>query len=199
MFVLQVTPSHVTVRRCRGSCPLNRAFSCRAKSSMTRRVPVMMVVGGFKTGLLETVCSSLEATEDTECECGCEVRPEDCQPDLHLYSNQTCSCSCPAQEQCGPGKTWDSWSCRCVCTQETHQDWSLCSTGHLFDSQDTCGCVPVHHRASLPAAVLTVLMCLLAVCGLLSVLLYSRQTEDRRRRESLARILDEDTDEEEVR
>ena len=110
MFVLQVTPSHVTVRRCRGSCPVNRAFSCRAKSSMTRRVPVMMVVGGFKTGLLETVCSSLEATEDTECECGCEVRPEDCQPDLHLYSNQTCSCSCPGQEQCGPGKTWDSWS-----------------------------------------------------------------------------------------
>ena len=192
---LQMTPSHVTVTRCRGSCLSNPAYSCRASSSRRRAVEVMMVRGGFRTGLLETVCSSVEVVEETECECGCEVRREDCDPLLHLYSDQSCSCSCRQQAGCGPRQRWDWRGCRCVCREDS---WTLCSTGYLFDSQDSCQCVPGHYTADPPIITTTVLLFLLALSAITSLLLYSRRSRDRRRRrESLARVLDEEEEEEE--
>ena len=156
----------------------------------------MMVVGGFRTGFLETVCQRLEVREDLSCDCGCEVRREECSSDLHLYDENTCSCSCKARSDCSARQEWDLQSCRCVCREDT---WRPCSTGYLFDSQETCQCTPVHYRGGLTVAGLAVLLVFLAVSANLSLLLYYRKTKDRReRRESLARVLDtEDTDDEE--
>ena len=159
-----------------------------------RSVPVMMVVGGFRTGLLETLCQKLEVREDLSCECGCELRREDCSTHLHLYDNNTCSCSCRGRSDCSERQEWDLQHCRCVCREDT---WRPCSTGYLFDSQESCQCTAVHYRAGG----LTVLIVILVVSTNVSILLYSRKTKDKReRRESLARVLDtEDTDEEEIR
>ena len=77
----QVTPSHVSLQRGRGSCLSNPAFSCKAKSSTTRSV--------FRTGIQNPVCTQVIVREDTQC----EVEREEClgSSQLHLYNNQTCS------------------------------------------------------------------------------------------------------------
>lgn len=192
---VQVIPSHVSVKRCRGSCLTNPAFSCKHQEYTMRSVPVMMVVGGFSTGLLETVCQRLEVREDLSCECGCEVRREDCRAELQLYDNNTCSCSCRARSDCSERQEWDLQHCRCVCREDT---WRPCSTGYLFDSQESCQCTAVHYRAVPTMAGLTVLIVLLVVSTNVSLLLYYRRNKERRqRRESLARVLDTDDDEEE--
>ena len=189
-------PSHVSVKRCRGSCLTNPAFSCKHRESSLRSVPVMMVVGGFSTGLLETVCQRLEVREDLSCECGCQVRREQCLPPLHLYDNKTCSCSCLARPDCSALQQFDLQHCRCGCREDS---WRPCSTGYLFDSQESCQCTPVHYRAAPSTAGLTVLIVLLVLSTNISLLLYYRKARDKRqRRESLARVLDTD-DEEEVR
>ena len=162
-----------------------------------RSVPVMMVVGGFRTGLLETVCQKLEVREDLSCDCGCEVSREECNTHLHLYDNNTCSCSCRDRSDCSARQEWDLQHCRCACREDTMP----CSTGYLFDSQESCQCTAVHYRAVPHLAGLTVLIVFLVVSTNVSILLYYRKTRDKReRRESLARVLyTDDTDEEEIR
>jgi len=195
--IIQVTPSHVSVKRCRGSCPANTPVSCKHKEFTLRAVPVMMVVGGFRTGYLETVCQNLEVREDVSCECGCEVRREDCSTDLHLYDNNTCSCPCRARSDCTARQEWDLQHCRCFCREDT---WQPCSTGYLFDSQESCQCIAVHYISGHTMAGLTVLCVALVISTNFSVFLYYRKTKERRqRRESLARVLDnDDTDEEDI-
>lgn len=81
-----------------------------------------------------------EATRHVECDCNCTVKEEDCDLAIHHYSYRDCGCVCKDQakkEEClkqNDIKRWINNTCTCECW---HQE--ECGTGDHFD-QDTCKC-----------------------------------------------------------
>ena len=80
-------------------------------------------------------CISLNVTEDTSCECGCDIQEVDeCVGTKVLYNNQMCECECINSEEkyaCystrSAKKIWKrAPECRCECHPSQHRE---CSTG----------------------------------------------------------------------
>lgn len=91
----------------------------------------------------------VEVVKHTACECGCRVREEDCNSDLHVYFEGECACKCKNKdeqtkcEQQNSTKYWDNESCNCFCRRAAD-----CGTGEIF-SQTTCGCERLGARHGL--------------------------------------------------
>lgn len=194
--VIQVIPSHVTVARCSGSCMNNPGHSCTPRDYRMRKVEVMMVTSTYSQGPLQTLCTTQKVREDISCSCGCSISETDCSRELHTYDSKSCQCVCRNIDQrntcSNQGKVWDLKTCSCICSPES---WSVCSTGYLFDAQNSCSCVPAHYQASTPFIVLIGVLFVVGI-GLFSTLMYRKNIDGRRigRRESLARVLEEDSD-----
>lgn len=60
-------------------------------------VPVMFVMEGFRTGMLDTRCGVVNVEEHVDCQCGCHVTRESCIPNIQHFNNQTCQCVCNNQ------------------------------------------------------------------------------------------------------
>merc|ERR1711915_87070 len=73
-----VSPSHVTVLRCSGGCHTNHQ-SCVASKKKKRQVAVMF--GKCKHvngGRCKKECNSMEVEDETECQCGCRGKKDEC-------------------------------------------------------------------------------------------------------------------------
>eukprot|EP00092_Neocalanus_flemingeri_P027792 GFUD01030169.1.p1 GENE.GFUD01030169.1~~GFUD01030169.1.p1 ORF type:complete len:277 (-),score=28.97 GFUD01030169.1:259-1089(-) len=195
--VIQVIPSHVSVARCSGSCMNNPSHSCTPLDYRMKEVEVMMVTSTFSEGPWQTLCSTQRVREDISCSCGCSISAADCSSIHHKYDGHSCKCSCQNTNEryhcLQKDKIWDSETCSCLCRPDT---WKICSTGYLFDGQNSCDCVPTHYQASIPVnAIMGV--ALITGLGVVSSLMYMKKVKRRDgRRESLARVLEEDSDEE---
>ena len=138
--VHQLTPTHVTVRRCSGGCHQDHQ-SCVASLTRTREVPVILGKCPVSGGKCEKECASVEVEDEVECECGCRRKESECG-EKHEWMSDTCECECKdsvGRTQClegGPGRVWDSTQCECVCPVTL-----TCHTGMKYD-QTTCSCQP---------------------------------------------------------
>jgi len=194
--VIQVLPSHVMVARCSGSCITNPGKSCVPQDYRMKEVSVMLVTPSYSSGPWQTMCSVQRVREDITCVCGCSVLESDCSGTDQYYDTHHCRCRCRNTEDrrhcVDKGKVWDSTTCSCVCDPSS---WRVCSTGYLYDSIHTCQCVQAHYQARTPVAGLIGVVCL----GVLIVITYVmyRQRIRRRdgRRESLARVLEDESEE----
>ena len=83
-------------------------------------------------------CLSLNMTEDTSCECGCDIQEVgECVGTKVLYNHQMCECECINSEEkysCystrSAKKIWKrAPECRCECHPSQHRE---CSTGNIL-------------------------------------------------------------------
>ena len=134
----QVSPSHVTVLRCSGGCHTDHR-SCVASRTKNRKVAVMLgKCNKVNGGRCEKVCTTLEVEDETECECGCRRKMDECT-EYQEWKSETCECECKnrkAKREClesGHNKVWDTSKCACVCSYEIK-----CPHGKLDNA--TCQC-----------------------------------------------------------
>lgn len=135
----QVTPSHVTVKRCSGGCH-TLSLDCVSTNTVKRKVEVLLARCPLGGGKCEKECAHVEVEDEVECQCGCRKKAEECRED-QTFQKETCSCQCTdivsltsCQES---GRSWDSSSCSCLCPHSI-----TCSPGQELDT-DTCTCLSV--------------------------------------------------------
>jgi len=143
-----VSPEHVTVQRCGGSCNLvERHKSCipSASGKIQKNIPVWLYPVPGVSGPVDPECSVVTLEEHTECECGCAITRDSCAPS-QLFQESECACICKdqaAKNACydRTGYLWDEASCQCLC--KPINEWPICPTGFLFDAINTCTCISV--------------------------------------------------------
>ena len=150
----QLTPSHVTVKRCSGGCH-GGLTSCVPTSTQMRKVSVLLArwVLGFLFfcrftccprcplggGSCQKECATLEVEDELACGCGCRLEPSSCRSKDQEWREETCSCQCrdtAATTTClQGGRAWDHQSCQCLCPPS-----DPCPEDHTHDPV-TCTCV----------------------------------------------------------
>jgi len=187
--VHQLTPTHVTVKRCSGGCHQDHQ-SCVAFLTKTREVPVILGKCPVSGGKCEKECTSVEVKDEVECGCGCRKKQSECGEN-HVWKSDTCTCECGdsvKRTEClegGVGRVWDSTQCDCVCPVTL-----ICHNDMKYD-QTTCSCQPSmdHHKTaaierkersdsqhiiSWEFTVICVLACLLLIFIFIIITLLSR-------------------------
>ena len=87
--VIQVVPDHVSVDRCGGSC-YAPSHSCNPTVRSINKMQVMLVMSKWPHGKHETLCTEVEVETHHACQCGCQVQPDQCLPELHYYHQPSC-------------------------------------------------------------------------------------------------------------
>ena len=186
--VIHIVPDVALVKRCGGNC-IRPSHRCISITKQKKMIPIMMIMPRFPHGNHNSVCGNIEIDEDVECGCGCPIRPEDCHRarigDLNsqhvpekYFDSASCRCLCRNTEQrhecITSGMDWDESTCRCRCPLSR---WQHCSTGYVFDFENSCRCVPTSMTASLGliAALIVLIVCIL-VTAVGFFTMYRRQT-----------------------
>lgn len=193
---IHLIPDVAMVKRCGGNCdyPSHR---CVPKRKAIKSIPVMAILSQYPHGIHGQQCGNLQIEEHLECHCNCPITAEECtsQPNVDKrFDEGTCRCLCTdtaARSQCiSRGMNWDDTNCRCVCPISL---WRFCSTGYVFDYENTCHCIPTSMTASLGliAAIIVLTTCMLgtAVGGFI---MYRKQTGIFKKRRSLHSTLMQD-------
>ena len=140
-LVQQMTPTHITVSRCAGSCH-GPGQSCLPSQVVERRVEVMLGKCGLSVGTCDKECAVVTVLDHLSCGCDCQLRSGDCSP-LQVLRPEVCRCSCLDQEgrrRCQEeGRAWSEDSCTCGCPLSLI---SHCPPGHQYDYNNTCSCLP---------------------------------------------------------
>ena len=87
--VIQVVPDHVTVNKCGGSC-YSPPHTCNPAKETKVVVQVMLVLSKWPHGEHETLCAEVEVDVHHECDCECQVHPDQCLPDVQDYHHPSC-------------------------------------------------------------------------------------------------------------
>jgi len=190
---IHLIPDVAMVKRCGGNChrPSHR---CVPKKKEIKSIPVMAILQHFSHGNMihDQTCGHVQVEEHLECHCNCPMTAEECEVNVEKrFDETTCRCLCTdsaARSQCiRRGMSWDDTNCRCVCPYSL---WRICSTGYIFDYENTCHCIPTSMTASLGliAAIIVLITCMLgtAVGGFI---MYRKQTGIFRKRRSLQSTL----------
>ena len=167
--ILRMTPGHVMVNRCSGSCE-DLSRSCIPKRVSNKTVKVVMVKPSYQVGHGEIECAEIEVEQHEECTCGCQEGPEDCSL-LQVYDEGSCRCRCQDVDrklEClARGKIWDEETCSCLCPRTT---WQMCSTGYTYDFLDTCQCKITYLVATSGGlTALFIVACVSLVAGVLVI------------------------------
>lgn len=91
----------------------------------------------------------VDAVKHTACKCDCKKREEDCNSNLHTYYQGECACICKNKDEktkCesqNSTKYWDNNTCSCYCRKQ-----SDCGSGEYF-SQTSCSCERLAARSGL--------------------------------------------------
>jgi len=137
----QMTPSHIEVRRCDGSCH-HRKQSCLAVRTRKKRVPVLLAKCTIHSGRCEKICAQVEVEEHLECGCECKIKRHHCN-NRQTYSKEHCGCQCRDLTEVRAchesGRVWDPSKCMCRCPLSTLQQ---CSSKFVFDFTNSCKCIP---------------------------------------------------------
>ncbi|XP_045102943.1 uncharacterized protein LOC123499240 [Portunus trituberculatus] len=164
-------PTCVRLEQC-GGCCYGPLLTCRPKVTKVVRYKVLKTVVNRSSNIdtarsrsdsrrqrrrrrrrrRETVPSYhvVEAIKHVQCECGCKVQEQDCNPTIHNYLQSECACVCKRRdeeakcEQQSSIKYWEKDSCACYCRKPVE-----CGTGEFF-SQDSCKCEQLVARGGFP-------------------------------------------------
>ena len=135
--VQQMTPSYVEVNLCDGACHSNRQ-GCVAIKTVMKKIPVMLAKCGIKTGKCSKECVEVDIEDHVECGCACEMGEDDCDNKTHYFVPDLCACQCrdlQIRRQClDQGRIWSEQDCSCGCPA-VH----TCSSGSTY-SNTTCSC-----------------------------------------------------------
>jgi len=187
----QVIPSHAVVNRCTGGGCTN-ANTCITTATRIVNVSAIVMTSDYDQGRPAYSCQTIQIQEDTSCHCGCQVRPEDCNPIHHqVYSWEHCQCRCNNHQDwldCDQRNLeWDSRTCSCRCPSSPP---IFCSTGYMLNPV-SCQCEPKFGRAGLHAIVLGAVAVLSLIGTVIFYLVLRKKRNDSiNRRESLARVLE---------
>jgi len=136
----QLTPSHVTVRRCSGGCH-GGLTSCVPTSTQLRKVAVLLARCPLGGGSCQKECATLEVEDELACGCGCRLEPSSCRSEDQEWREETCSCQCKdtkATTTClQVGRVWDHQSCQCLCPPT-----NPCPADQTHDPS-SCSCLPL--------------------------------------------------------
>lgn len=147
--LMHIIPSHTTVDRCGGSCPVAGHYCTQTKVKMVP-VDVLIISSSSKSDGLSTLCSTVQVQQDLGCGCWCPLDASDCSKTQRFDPN-SCRCLCKnwkGRRQCNQdGRWWDQESCSCKCSPSLYKQ---CSTGYTYDFGNSCQCVPNYMKASLP-------------------------------------------------
>ena len=188
---IHIIPDVASVKRCGGNC--NRpSHRCIPINKRFRQIPVMAILSNHPRGIHETECGHIQVEEHTSCQCDCPITPNECTREgvARRFDANTCKCLCTdmaARGRCiARGMYWDESNCRCVCPIS---QWRSCSTGYVFDYQNTCHCMPTSMTASLGliAATIVLITCMLgSMVGIF--VMYRKKTGLFRTARSLQRL-----------
>merc|ERR1719239_958663 len=111
----QLTPSHVTVKRCSGGCH-GGSTSCVPTATSIRKVAVLLARCPLGGGSCDKECATVEVEDEVACGCGCRLEPSSCRSEDQEWREETCSCQClcPPTSPCPPDQTHDPSSCSCL-------------------------------------------------------------------------------------
>merc|ERR1719210_1962143 len=144
-----MTPSHIEVHRCDGSCH-HRKQSCLPVRTRKKVVPVLLAKCTIHSGKCDKICAQIEVEEHLECGCECKTKRQHCNS-RQTYSKEDCGCQCMDLSDfrsCHEtGRVWDPSKCMCRCPLSSLQS---CSSKFVFDFTNNCKCVPVDPNV-LPA------------------------------------------------
>jgi len=135
----QLTPSHVTVKRCSGGCHGGSA-SCVPTATSKRKVAVLLARCPLGGGACDKECATVEVEDEVACGCGCRLEASSCRSD-QVWKEETCSCHCSdtkATTTClQVGRIWDHQSCACLCPPT-----NPCPPDQTHDPS-SCSCLPL--------------------------------------------------------
>ena len=193
---IHLIPDVVMIQRSGGTCA-RPSHRCVPKTKRIKSIPVMAIIAGFPNGTHERECGHVQVEEHLDCHCNCPITAEECtsQPGVaRRFDEGTCRCLCTdtaARSQCiSRGMNWDEANCRCICPISR---WRFCSTGYVFDYENTCHCIPTSMTASLGliAAIIVLITCMLGT-AIGGFIMYRKQTGIFRKRRSLQSTLRKD-------
>jgi len=148
-------PSHVLIPRCSGlhsgTCESLYYHSSATKciSSSKRNKEVMYIsYDTFVNNKQYWKCISLNVTEDTSCECGCDIQEvnecihifvkpskREIKGDMDINSEEKYACYSTRSAK----KIWKrAPECRCECHPSQQRE---CSTGYVYDGIHECKCI----------------------------------------------------------
>ena len=135
--IQQMTPSYVEINQCDGACHGNR-HSCVVTRKAIKKIPVMLAKCGIRTGKCSKECVDVRIEDHVECGCECELGEVDCGGETHHFVPDMCACQCKnlqSRRQClDQGRIWSEQDCSCGCPA-VH----TCSSGSTY-SNTTCSC-----------------------------------------------------------
>lgn len=154
-------PTCVRLEQC-GGCCYGPLLACRPKVTKVVRLKVLKTVISRSTNTDSSrsrpdsrrqsrrrrrrrrqaipTYHEVEAIKHVQCECGCKVKEQDCNPTIHNYLESDCACVCKSRdekakcEQKDNTKYWDNDSCACYCRRVVE-----CGSGEYF-SHTSCKC-----------------------------------------------------------
>ena len=140
-LVQQMTPTHILVSRCAGSCH-GQGQTCLPTELSERKVEVMLGKCGVSVGTCEKECAVVEVVDHVSCGCDCQLTSDSCTAG-QVMRPEVCRCECVDQEarrQCQEeGRAWSEGSCSCGCPLSLI---SNCEPGYHYDYNKTCSCLP---------------------------------------------------------
>ncbi|TRY70451.1 hypothetical protein TCAL_02382 [Tigriopus californicus] len=175
--IIQVIPGHILVERCSGSCNNNPSHTCLPTRVVNKTVEVMAIQATYSSGLWNTVCAVVQVEEHQACSCSCRQTAEFCSRG-QFYDASKCQCRCEnewAKSQClSSGKDWNPNTCSCVCPERT---WRACSTGFMFDFQNSCECTRIYNMAWTGLTILIGVF-VIACIGLSAIVFHLKRRKD---------------------
>ncbi len=178
--ISHVIPGHVIIDRCSGSCH-SPFLSCLPTKVENVTIDVIAIQTTYSNGEWQTLCSQVVVEKHLECAPGCLIK--ECTTDKQTYDPSRCSCQCRdrlAEANClASGKKWNHETCSCHCPENA---WQSCSTGFMYDSEMTCGCVRISSLAAVGRLKTLCLTVLVAGVGILiAISAYLKKKEKSRK------------------
>ena len=141
-----MSPTHVSVLQCGGSCHRSN-HGCIAKKIQIKTVSVMLGKCGIERGKCDKECADVEVEEHTECDCACSLPESKCKSDIQEYNHDRCKCECKdiiGKREClNQGKLWNENTCMCGCPAVFS-----CSVGTKY-SNNTCACEVIEDQLEI--------------------------------------------------
>ena len=127
-------PRHVKLWRCMGSVYAIDLFKCGMKKEDHLLLKVMLDPSDNNFSGLVSM------TNHTECTEKCFKKEKDCNTSTHILDPNACQCMCRGDFQCGPLKTWDTSSCKCICKSLANACPGYAHTKIWNDNTCKCEC-----------------------------------------------------------
>jgi len=165
-----LAPTHVSLRRCSGSCSHSHSLhSCLPSQTSSREVDVVLSPVSGVAGVQQSVCGKVRVEEHESCSCKCELTPGSCSHH-QTFLPLECRCVCSNREErlscLAQAKYWDNHLCLCLCPG---RPYPTCPNGYIYDYLQTCSCRSTQQAALTQLQLVMVVLVVSLVCSIASI------------------------------